>query len=209
MRPNDYVVQFSAATNYIQNFRIGSTLKYIKSNYGMYTSSGIAMDIGLSYLSPNHLSQASILVSNMGVQLASTGSKQDLPFNLILGWSKKLEYAPLQFSVTADRLSVWNASYFDPQYVDVYGANAASSLQNVFNHLTLGTEMYIGSEVDLNIGYHFIRRYDLNVYNQSNGLNGFSAGLGLNINPLRIQYANSFFQSNLYHHFSLTYQFKK
>ena len=209
MRPNDYVVQFSAATNYIQNFRIGSTLKYIKSNYGMYTSSGIAMDIGLSYLSPNQLSQASILVSNMGVQLASTGSKQDLPFNLIVGWSKKLEFAPLQFSVTADRLSVWNASYFDPQYADVYGTNAASSLQNVFNHLTLGTELYIGSQVDLNFGYHFIRRYDLNVYNQSNGLNGFSAGLGLNINSLRIQYGNSFFQSNLYHHFSLTYPFIK
>lgn len=209
MRPNDYVVQFSAATNYIRNFRIGSTLKYIKSNYGIYTSSGIAMDIGLTYLSPNQLSQASILVSNMGVQLASTGAKQDLPFNLIVGWSKKLEYAPLQFSVTADRLSVWNASYFDPRYADVYGTKPASGLQNVFNHLTVGAELYIGEQVDLNLGYHFIRRYDLNVYNQSNGLNGFSAGLGLKIDQLRLQYGNSFFQTNLYHHFSLTYPLKK
>jgi hypothetical protein len=209
MRPNDYVIQYSAATNYIQNFRIGSSLKYIKSNYGMYTSSGIAMDIGLTYLSPNGLSQASILVSNVGVQLASSGAKQDLPFNLILGWSKKLEYAPLQFSVTADRLSVWNASYFDPNYVDIFGKKPASGLQNVFNHLTLGTELYIGEQVDLNVGYHFIRRYDLNVYNQSNGLNGFSAGLGLKIDKVRLQYGNSFFQTNLYHHFSLTYQLKR
>ena len=33
MRPNDYMIQFSAATKYIENFRIGSSLKFIKSNY--------------------------------------------------------------------------------------------------------------------------------------------------------------------------------
>ena len=209
MRPNDYMIQFSAATKYIENFRIGSALKFIKSNYGMYKSSGLAMDIGLTYASPNHLSQASILVKNVGTQLSSSGTKQELPFNLILGWSKKLALAPIQFSVTADRLSVWNRSYFDPQYADAFGINPANSLQNLFNHLTLGTELYIGEQVDLNLGYHFIRRYDLNVYNQSNGLNGFSAGLGLKMDKLRIQYGNSFFQTNVYHHFSLTYQLLK
>jgi hypothetical protein len=208
MRPNDYSVQFSAATNYIQNFKIGSSLKFIQSNYGMYKSSAIALDLGLTYLSPSNLSQASILVTNMGAQL-NTGNKQGLPFNVIVGWTKKLALAPVQFSVTADRLSVWNNSYYDPQYIDVYGTSPASSLQNVFNHITIGTELFIGSQVDVNLGYNFIRRYDLNVYNQSNGLNGFSAGMGLNLEKLSIQYGNSFFQSNLYHHFTMTYLFKK
>ena len=53
MRPNDYMIQFSAATKYIENFRIGSSLKFIKSNYGMYKSSALALDIGLTYASPN------------------------------------------------------------------------------------------------------------------------------------------------------------
>jgi len=209
IHPNDYEVQFSAATNYIEHFRIGSTLKFIRSNYGMYQSSGVAMDIGLTYLSASNLSQASILVKNVGVQLSSSGTKQELPFNLILGWSKKLAYAPIQFSITADRLSVWNNSYFDPTYSDLYGASSATSLQNVFNHLTLASELYIGDQVDINLGYNFIRRYDLNVYNQSNGLNGFSAGVGFKLDKLRLQYGNSFFQSNAFHHFALTYQILK
>jgi hypothetical protein len=205
MHPNDYSIQFSAATNYIEHFRIGSTIKYIRSNYGIYQASGLAIDLGLLYMSENGLSQASILVKNMGAQLSTTGSKQDLPFNLIVGWTKKLAYAPIQFSVTADRLSVWDHAYFDPQYADIYGPHPASSLQNVLNHLTLAGSLFIGEQVDLNLGYNFIRRYDLNVYNQSNGLNGFSAGLGLKLSNIQFQYGNSFFQSNLYHHFSLTY----
>jgi hypothetical protein len=209
MHPNDYAIQFSVATNYIQHFTIGSTLKFIQSNYGMYKSSGLAMDIGLTYLSPNKLMQSSILVTNLGTQITTNGTKQDLPFNLILGWSKKLEYAPIQFSITADRLSVWNRSYYDPQYADIYGTSPASSLQNLFNHLTLGTQLYIGEQVDVNLGYHFIRRYDLNVYNQSNGLNGLSAGLGFKLDRLQLQYGNSFFQTNLYHHFSVSYQVVK
>ncbi len=209
IHPNDYEVQFSAATKYIEHFRIGSTLKFIKSNYGIYKSSGVAMDIGLTYLSASNLSQTSILVKNIGTQLNTTGTKQDLPFNLIVGWSKKLEHAPIQISITADRLSVWNNSYYDPKYSDVYGTSSASSLQNLFNHLTMASELYIGDQVDINLGYNFIRRYDLNVYNQSNGLNGFSTGLGLKLDKLRLQYGNSFFQSNAYHHFALTYQILK
>jgi len=209
MHPNDYALQFSAATNYIENFRIGSTLKLIHSNYGIYKSSGLAMDIGLTYVAPNKLSQASILLTNMGAQLATTGTKQALPFNIIVGWTKKLANAPIQFSLTADRLSVWNQSYYDANYGNVYGGSPASSLQNVFNHLVLGTEFFVGEKVDFNLGYNFIRRYDLNIYNQANGLNGFSAGLGIKLDRIRLQYANSFFQFNPYHHFSLSYQIKK
>ena len=125
------------------------------------------MDIGLTYASPNHLSQASILVKNVGTQLSSSGTKQELPFNLILGWSKKLALAPIQFSVTADRLSVWNRSYFNPQYADAFGINPASSLQNLFNHLTLGTELYIGEQVDLNLWLLPIPSQLLNLYQSS------------------------------------------
>jgi len=209
MQPNDYALQISAATNYIENFQIGGTLKFIQSNYGIYKSSGLAMDVGLTYKSPNNLSKASILVANMGTQIATTGTKQELPFNIIVGWSKKLANAPLQFSLTADRLSVWNHSYYDPNYDNIYGTSPASGLQNAFNHLIVSTELFLGEKVDFNVGYNFIRRYDLNIYNQANGLNGFSSGLGIKLDRMRLQYANSFFQFNAYHHFSVSYEFKK
>ncbi len=209
MHPSDYAVQLSAACDYIPNIRIGSSLKYIHSNYGLYKSSAVAMDIGLKYLSSNNLSQVSLLVKNVGMQIGNETHKQDLPFNLILGWTKKMEYAPLQFSLTADRLSVWNNSYYDPVYAPAQTTSAPSQLQNVFNHLTIGSEIFIGQQVDIDFGYNIIRRYELNIQDQSNGLNGFSAGMGLKLERMNLQYGGSFFQSNLYHHFSLTYQLKK
>ena len=209
MHPNDYMLQLAASTNYIENFTIGTAIKFINSNYGLYKSSGLAMDIGLNYQSPNKLSQASILVRNIGTQLANTNNKQELPFNLILGWTKKLALAPLQFTVTADRLSVWNNLYFDPLYANIQGDTPPSKLQNVFNHLTLASEIFMGDNFELNVGYNFLRRYDLNIQNQANGLNGFSAGLGVKLDRLNIDYGSSFFQRNLYHHFSLTYALHK
>lgn len=209
MHPNDYAIQISAAGSYIPNFKIGANLKYIHSNYGIYQSSGLALDLGLTYLAPSMLSQASIVVKNIGTQLSSSGTRQELPFNLILGWSKKLEVAPIQFSITADRLSIWNNLYYDSTYSNAQGEAAPSKFQNLFNHLTLASEFYIGDQVDINVGYSFNRRYDLNVQNQANGLNGFSTGLGLRLERTHLQYGTSFFQRNSYHHFSITYQLKK
>ena len=209
MRPTDYSIQLSASSDYIKNFTIGASVKFIHSNYGLYKSSGLAMDIGLKYLSENQLNQGSILINNMGTQLSNGQSQQELPFNIILGWSKKLENAPLQFSLTADRLSVWNNVYYDPVYAQAQGNEAPSNLQNLFNHLTIGAELYIGQQIDFDLGYNFIRRYDLNIQNQSNGLNGFASGLGIKLERVNFQYGTSFFQQNSYHHFTITYKSKK
>ena len=209
MRPTDYAIQLSAASDYIKHFTIGATVKFIHSNYGMYKSSGIAMDIGLKYLSENQLNQGSILVSNMGAQFSNGKSKQELPFNIILGWSRKLENAPIQFSLTADRMSVWNNVYYDPVYAQAQGEAAPNNLQNLINHLTVAAELYIGQQIDFDLGYNFIRRYDLNIQNQSNGLNGFATGLGIKLERVNFQYGTSFFQQNSYHHFTITYKSKK
>lgn len=209
IHPNDYAVQLSAAVDYLTNIRIGGSFKYINSNYGLYQSNALAMDIGLKYVSANKLNQVSILVKNMGTQIGAGSHQEQLPFNIILGWTKKLALAPLQFSLTADRLSVWNNSYYDPIFAQTQSAAAPSELQNIFNHLTLGTELFIGQQVDINLGYNFIRRYDLNVQNQDNSLNGFSAGMGLSLERFKIQYGTSFFQSNVSNHFSINYLLKK
>jgi hypothetical protein len=132
-----------------------------------------------------------------------------LPFNIILGWSKKLAQAPIQFSVTADRLSVWNNTYYDPEYAIANGMKAPQNFQNLLNHLLISSEVFVGNQFEINLGYNFRRRNDLNIINQANGLNGFSSGIGFKLDKMQIQYGNAAFQSNLYHHFSIIYQFKK
>ncbi len=208
-RPFDYVAQISLATCYIKNVQLGSTLKWIQSNYGMYKSNALALDMAVRYTSSNELSQASILLTNMGAQLKTYTTKEDLPFNLIIGWSKKLEKAPIQFSLTAQKLSIWNNAYYDVNFANQEGYKTPSALQNLFNHFVLGTEAYIGNQVDLDFGYNFIRRFDLNIENQQNWFNGFSAGLGVKLPRTKIQYGNAFFQRNLYHHFSVFYSLKR
>ena len=207
-RPSDYSAQISLSTNYLKNVQLGSTLKWIQSNYGVYKSSAIALDVALRYTSTNELNQGSILLTNIGSQIKTYTSKESLPFNLILGWSIKLEKAPIQFSITAQKMSVWNSLYYDANFANQEGYQEPASVQNLFNHLIVGTEAYVGSQVELDFGYNFIRRFDLNVQNQQNWFNGFSAGMGVKLPRTKIQYGNAFFQRNLYHHFSVFYSLK-
>lgn len=209
IRPQDYMLQSSIATDYKNNFHFGATLKLIHSNYANYRSLGVAMDVGLNYVPYNGLSQASILVSNMGAQIKKNNYPGTLPFNIIIGYSKKLEQAPLQFSITAQRMSVWNTSYNDAVFNRMEGLTAPNEWKNVLNHLILGAEWSIGNQVHLNLGYNFLRRNELNIQNQTNGMNGFSSGFHLELNKTMVQYANSFFQHQLSHHITIIHRIKK
>lgn len=209
IRPNEYLLQVSAATNYKSSIQIGGTLKFIQSKFGIYQSNGVAADIGIIYNPYNGLSQWAILVNNVGVQLKKFNQKENLPFNITAGYSKKLANAPFEFSLTAQRLSIWDNSYNDLLYNNAEGLNNPSKFQNIFNHLILGSSLQLGNAVNLLLGYNFLRRYDLNIQNQANALNGFSAGCTFSVNNVQVQYANAFFQNNLNHHLTILYRFRK
>ena len=205
---NDYVAQVSMASSFRKNINLGATLKLVQSNYGIYKSTGLAMDLSMVYTSSSRLLRASILANNVGGQLSSYTEKERLPLNIIMGVSKKLESAPIQFSLTAQRLSIWNNTFYEPSFYSAQGYKAPSATQDIFNHFIMGAEANIGEQVSLDLGYNFIRRFDLNIQNQQNWFNGFSGGLGFKLPRVTIQYGNAFFQRNLYHHFSIIYSLK-
>ena len=205
INPNEYSIQVGIAKTYREYFNFGTQIKFIQSNYGQFRSNAIAMDVGVRYLSPNGLSQWSILLQNVGTQLKYFQVKEELPLNLVLGWSKKLANAPLQFSVTAERLSVWNDNYYDIDFYNAEGYQKPGSLQNIFNHLIVGSQLYIGQSFEIDLGYHFARRFELNLPNQPNSLNGISAGFSFPYKRVQFQYGTGFFQRNNYHHFTLQY----
>jgi hypothetical protein len=45
LRPVDWVMQVSASRKYMEKWNYGATLKFINSNYGLYRSNGIAVDV--------------------------------------------------------------------------------------------------------------------------------------------------------------------
>jgi hypothetical protein len=108
-------MQVSASRSYLEKWNYGATIKFINSNYGQYRSNGVAMDIGVLYSDTAHLFYASVLAKNMGFQLKkyNGADPDDLPFDLQVGITKRLENAPFSFSVSAHHLHRFNMQYND------------------------------------------------------------------------------------------------
>ncbi len=213
-RPSDYVVQLMYSKSYKENWWVGVTSKFINSNYGIYRSSGLAFDAGLAYYDNENQLQVSIVAKNMGTQLKTyngTGSKEELPFDLQAGITKRLLNAPLQFSITAHHLHrfdvFYNDTLFNAQEGDArFGTN--NTFQKLMAHLVFSTDIFLSNQFQITAALNLMRRQSLNAYNITNGLNGFSLGFGVLLNKLQIHYATGFYQQNLFHQVSLNFNLK-
>ena len=212
-RPVDYVVQVMASREYHERFRYGVTMKYINSGYGQYRSSGLAFDVGIAYYDSVNQLQVSVAVKNMGTQLKTydgTNRKEELPFDLQAGITKRLANAPFQFSLTAHHLQKFNIYYNDTAFNASEGLNASgnNTLEKIFSHIVLSTQIFLNEKLELTTGFNFQRRQDLDAYAVTSGLNGFSFGAGLMLKKMHIRYATGFYQSNLFHQLSLNLNWK-
>jgi hypothetical protein len=213
-RPSDYVVQVMASRRYMERWYYGATLKFIHSNYGRYRSSGLAMDIGITYHDTASLLQASLVAKNMGVQVKAYNGTDagDLPFDLQVGISKRLAKAPLQFSLTAHHLHQYNISYADTAFNNENGFEPGASQKKItfdkfFRHIVVAVQLFVSDKVEVSVAYNHLRRKELNIGNAGNGLNGFSAGAGVMIKKIQIRYARSYYQNNAaYNQFGLNIQ---
>lgn len=161
-----------------QPVRYGVALKYISSTIvsGSYSSSAIAADLGIFYESKPLLLTIGASALNIGKQLSSyDGITENLPFNLQLGVSKKLERLPLVVhlafrNITRDRegRSFWYA----------------------LNDFSIGGEFTMSKVVRLRFGYENQKRRDLETPSGL-GMGGFSFGLGLVFQKLHIDYSLS------------------
>ena len=74
----------------------------------------------------------------------------------------------------------------------------------------LGTHIYLGQNLEVTLGYNFLRRYELNLGNAGNGLNGFSMGFKAKFNKLQVQYARAYYQrNNAYNQFGINLNLQK
>lgn len=186
--PRDMVFQASACKSYLERWQYGVTAKFIHSVYGPYQSSAIGFDVGLHYSDSARLFSAGFVAKNMGLQLSSYyGEKEELPFDLQLGITKRLEKAPLGFSATVQQAHHWAVGYED-------SLSKTSAFNQFFNHFVLATHVYLGKNLEVLVGYNRLRRAELNVSTAGNGLNGFSTGFKASFKKLQFQYARAYFQ---------------
>lgn len=161
---NDLMVSV-AYSNYIYEIiNYGVTIKYIYSSISEYKSQAMAVDFGLLYLIPSDNIGFSIGVNNFGGQLDKyIDSREKLPLDVRVGFSKKLEHLPLKFSVTFSKLN--------------------EEREKLYQHLksfSLGGELSFSENVAVRIGYSNEKRQDLKL-GTSLGIAGFSTGLGIKI----------------------------
>lgn len=197
-RPRDMVVQVSAARKYSERINYGLALKFIQSSYGIYRSNGMAMDAGIHYNDSSGW-QASLLLKNMGAQLSaySGTEKGDLPFDIQAGITKRLKNAPLQFSLTLHHLQRFDILYNDT----AFNAENAATVKNGFinkaaRHAVFALQVFPSKNIEISAGYNFLRRAELMIDNSSNGMAGFSFGLGILFKKFNFRYARSVYQKS-------------
>jgi hypothetical protein len=199
-RALDHSVSLTASRSYLDRWHYGMTLKFVGSNYGVYRSSALMADMGIRYTDSASGFQAGFLASNMGVQLKTyAGTGEDLPFDLQLGVTKRLRYAPLQFSLTAHRLHRFDILYRDTTFNNEnFGTPGPSGFaENLFRHFVFALQAFPGERVELTLGFNALRRSELSVPRAANGLTGFSFGAGMLLKKMQVRYARSIFQNGI------------
>jgi hypothetical protein len=193
--PSDQLIQVSASRAYMQRWHYGASLKWLRSAYGSYTASGLAMDVGITYTDSSNGWQGGLTFFNMGTAVRRFAGTEaaTLPLDLRVGVSKKLKNAPLQLSAN------WHHAHRFRLLEDMPPADATSPAASygfgsqLLSHLVLSAQLLLGEKLECSLGYNFLRRAELNTGLEANGWNGISFGAGILLKRWQLRYARSYY----------------
>ncbi len=170
----EFAFLLSYTNKFMPNFYYGATGKFIYSNIQDYSSSAIGLDLGLNYEFPDIMLNLGASVLNIGTQLSSyTDVKEDLPLDVLIGVSKRLEKLPVRLSLDFHNLNQERDEFYQH-----------------FKGFTIGAEFYLSEVFTLRFGYDNERREDFKL-GSSAGIAGFNGGLGVNVSGYKFSYAYS------------------
>ncbi len=184
------------------NITIGATLKTIYSHLDSYSSLGSALDLGAIYNRPAQGFALAAVIKNIGYQWKPyvSGNREKLPFEVQLGFSKKLQHVPFRLSVVYENVEKWDITYQDPANpiltVDpLTGETIKSSKAKEFGdklmrHIVVGGEFMITKSFFLRAGYNYQRRKELKIP-EKRGVTGFSFGFGFRIYKFQFSYGRA------------------
>lgn len=172
----DFLLTAGYANEIDKNFHYGVNVKFIYSGIADYSSTALAADIGVQYLIADENWTFAVAFRNFGSQLSSyIETTENLPFEMAIGVSKKLQYLPLRFFVDFRKLNESQESFFSR-----------------FKSFTVGGEFTLSKVVKLRLGFDAEKRRELKIGSFA-GLAGFNVGLGFNVKEYHVGYAYSSF----------------
>jgi len=199
-KANDYNLSLMYTYDKDSLLSYGVTLKTLYSKYSQYSSVGNALDFGITYNKASKLFTLSAVIQNVGREWKTyTGSPNEkLPFNILLGASKKFKHAPFRFLVTYDYLNRWDLTYVDPNNppptVDPFTKlpikqhPAKQFMDKLGRHFILATEIVLTKTFFLRVGFNYKMRKELSLTDKQ-GIAGFSGGFGFKISKFNFSYS--------------------
>lgn len=198
---NDFVIQVSHSRKQ-GIFQYGATIKFAGSQISGFNQSALLADLGAAFLHPEKDLSVGLVIKNVGFYTNRPATEdRSLPFDVQLGTTYKPEFMPFRFSLTANRLYQYDLSYYDFTQVDENGNNiftdvsdeAPGTFDKIFQHITIGTEIILGRNINLRAGYNHLIRQSLRG-EQTAGAGGFTFGLLFETKKINLAYSNAIYQ---------------
>ncbi len=198
----EYAVVLGWGRQLTEKISIGSNLKSIFSYFEEYSSTGLAADVSVSWFDSDRMIATSLVVRNIGRQITTYNStRENIPFDIVLGISKKLINAPLRFSMVAHNLHRPDLTYPDfvnPDQITLATETPTNPARDrigqftdkLFRHLVFGIEFTPTANLSANIGYNYRRRQEMMVSSRPSSV-GLSFGLGLKVSHFRFYYGRA------------------
>jgi len=188
---------------------VGGTFKPIYSAYERYSSFGVAIDAGVSYNDPTNFFSAGLVLRNIGSQIKGYYSDEEgqhyepLPFNIQLGVTKKLAYAPLRFTGTFHNLQHWDLSYASSTSSSQDETKDIGFFDMALRHFIFNAEFIPSNNFYLTLGYNFRRAKEMKVEDFKSQA-GLSFGGGIKLYKFHVGFGMSTYQvGNSVYQFSL------
>lgn len=207
--------------SYKYGINYGMNLKMVYSNFYNYNSFGALLDFGGTWFHEKSEFMTALVVKNVGSQITTytEGNYEAMPFEIQLGFSKRLKHAPFRFSLNFHNLEVADFYYDSPNElettslfgVDVEQEEKSHLAESIFRHVTGGVEVLFSDNFQIRMGYNHQRRSELRLREGSkSGLVGFNFGVGIKIKQFTIDYGRSIYSlAGATNHLSISTNFSE
>ncbi len=197
-------------------FSLGANVKFVLSELAEYKATALAVDLATTYHVPEKQFTATLMMKNIGRPISSyrDGVDEELPFEIQMAISKKLDKAPLRFSIIGENLQIWDLTpesssevEIDPLTGEEVQVNPGGFGENLARHLVFNAEILLTQNFNLRIGYNYNRRQQLKIEERP-GAAGITYGLGLRIAKIHLSYARAAYSlAGVSNNFTLTVKF--
>ncbi len=215
----EYAIVLGGSHQLYEKVTLGANVKFITSQLESYNSLGLAGDIGAFYQDTSRRFSMALVLKNIGTQLTTyrPDNREPLPYDVQLGFSKRLKHLPFRLGLNIHHLNRWNITYDDPNSEETsfnFDQNEAISenkfgiwVDNLFRHTVFSGAFLLGKKDNfrLRIAYNHLRKKEMSVVTAPRSLAGFSMGFGLKVKQFRIDFGHAFYHlAGGSNHFSIS-----